>query len=182
MRPSEQGNEGCWGWPDQRVSSPPSRPKRFETAPRGFGYELSLCRLPTAHEAASAATFSDAPSECSSTLIATPLTAQRGPGFGCVLLAQDCTFVTPKYCGVLGHLFRRSSTSRAIGRVGRKEEVCCTAIGHQRWRCKLGWMCERIHYDPQPIDVVILGASALSAAAIEKQLAEHGLGKAAWRR
>ena len=99
-----------------------------------------------------------------------------------MLLAQDCTFVTPKYCGVLGHLFRRSSTSRAIGRVGRKEEVCCTAIGHQRWRCKLGWMYERIHYDPQPIDVVILGASALSAAAIEKQLAEHGLGKAAWRR
>jgi hypothetical protein len=45
----------------------------------------------------------------------------------------------------------------------------------------LGWIYERIHYDPQPIDVVILGASALSAAAIEKQLAEHGLGKAAWR-
>ena len=43
---------------------------------------------------------------------------------------------------------------------------------------RLRWMYERIHYDPRPIDVVILGSSraqvGLSAAAIEQQLAEHG--------
>jgi hypothetical protein len=55
---------------------------------------------------------------------------------------------------------------------------------YQRWKIpdsdygRMRWMYERIHYDPRPIDVVILGASrsqvGLSAAAIEQQLAEHG--------
>jgi hypothetical protein len=56
---------------------------------------------------------------------------------------------------------------------------------YQRWRLlddtlywQLRWMYERIHFDPKPIDVAILGSSrtqlGLSAAAIEEQLAEHG--------
>jgi hypothetical protein len=55
---------------------------------------------------------------------------------------------------------------------------------YQRWKFvdsdygRLRWIYERIHYDPRPIDVVILGSSraqvGLSAAAIERQLAEHG--------
>jgi hypothetical protein len=55
---------------------------------------------------------------------------------------------------------------------------------YQRWQLvesdygRLRWIYERIHYDPRPIDVVILGSSraqvGLSAAAIEQQLAEHG--------
>jgi hypothetical protein len=43
---------------------------------------------------------------------------------------------------------------------------------------RMRWIYERIHYDPRPIDVVILGASrsqlGLSAGSIEQQLAEHG--------
>jgi hypothetical protein len=55
---------------------------------------------------------------------------------------------------------------------------------YQRWQLvesdygRLRWIYERIHHDPRPIDVVILGSSraqvGLSAAAIEQQLAEHG--------
>jgi hypothetical protein len=56
---------------------------------------------------------------------------------------------------------------------------------YQRWRLldsdlngRLRWIYERIHFDPRPIDVVILGASrsqvGLSAGSIEQQLAEHG--------
>jgi hypothetical protein len=54
---------------------------------------------------------------------------------------------------------------------------------YQRWKIldsdygRMRWIYERIHYDPRPIDVVILGASrsqlGFSAAAIEQQLAEH---------
>jgi hypothetical protein len=55
---------------------------------------------------------------------------------------------------------------------------------YQRWQFvdsdygRLRWIYERIHYDPRPIDVVILGSSrsqlGLSAPSIEQQLAEHG--------
>jgi hypothetical protein len=55
---------------------------------------------------------------------------------------------------------------------------------YQRWKIldsdygRMRWIYERIHYDPRPIDVAILGASrsqlGFSAAAIEQQLAEHG--------
>jgi hypothetical protein len=56
---------------------------------------------------------------------------------------------------------------------------------YQRWKLldsdlngRMRWIYERIHYDPRPIDVVILGSSrvqvGLSAATIEQQLAEHG--------
>jgi hypothetical protein len=56
---------------------------------------------------------------------------------------------------------------------------------YQRWKLldsdlngRLRWIYERIHFDPRPIDVVILGASrsqvGLSAGSIEQQLAEHG--------
>jgi hypothetical protein len=55
---------------------------------------------------------------------------------------------------------------------------------YQLWRSldtdfgRMRWIYERIHYDPQPIDVVILGSSrsqiGLSACSIEQQLAEHG--------
>jgi hypothetical protein len=55
---------------------------------------------------------------------------------------------------------------------------------YQRWKDidsdygRMGWMYERIHYDPRPIDVVILGSSrsqlGFSPSSIEQQLAEHG--------
>jgi hypothetical protein len=55
---------------------------------------------------------------------------------------------------------------------------------YQRWQLqeamdgRLRWIYERIHFDPKPIDIAILGASrvqlGLSAAAIEEQLASHG--------
>ena len=55
---------------------------------------------------------------------------------------------------------------------------------YQRWKRqdadygRMGWMYERIHYDPRPIDVVILGSSrsqlGFSAGSVEQQLAEHG--------
>jgi hypothetical protein len=56
---------------------------------------------------------------------------------------------------------------------------------YQRWKLldsdlggRLRWIYERIHFDPRPIDVVILGGSraqlGLSAADIEQQLAGHG--------
>jgi hypothetical protein len=55
---------------------------------------------------------------------------------------------------------------------------------YQRWKrpdsdySRMRWIYERIHYDPRPIDVVILGASrsqlGFSPAAIEQQLGEHG--------
>jgi hypothetical protein len=55
---------------------------------------------------------------------------------------------------------------------------------YQRWKFvdsdygRLRWIYERIHYDPRPIDVVILGSSrsqlGFSASGIEQQLAEHG--------
>ena len=55
---------------------------------------------------------------------------------------------------------------------------------YQRWQRpdsdyhRMRWIYERIHYDPRPIDVVILGASrsqlGFSPAAIEQQLAAHG--------
>jgi hypothetical protein len=55
---------------------------------------------------------------------------------------------------------------------------------YQRWKLpesdysRMRWIYERIHYDPRPIDVVILGSSrsqlGFSAPAIEQQLAEHG--------
>jgi hypothetical protein len=56
---------------------------------------------------------------------------------------------------------------------------------YQRWKLldsdlngRMRWIYERIHYDPRPIDVVVLGASrsqiGLSAGSIEQQLAEHG--------
>jgi hypothetical protein len=56
---------------------------------------------------------------------------------------------------------------------------------YQRWQLpsnymngRLRWIYERIHFDPRPIDVAILGPSraqlGLSAAAIEDGLAQHG--------
>jgi hypothetical protein len=55
---------------------------------------------------------------------------------------------------------------------------------YQRWKLvdsdygRLRWIYERIHYDPRPIDVVILGSSrsqlGFSPPGIEQQLAEHG--------
>lgn len=56
---------------------------------------------------------------------------------------------------------------------------------YQRWQLldksldgRLRWIYERIHFDPRPIDVAILGPSraqlGLSAAAIENQLATRG--------
>ena len=57
--------------------------------------------------------------------------------------------------------------------------------GYQRWQLldnsldgRVRWIYERIHFDPRPIDVAILGPSraqlGLSAAAIEDELAQHG--------
>ena len=54
---------------------------------------------------------------------------------------------------------------------------------YQRWQLQdpngpLRWIYERIHFDPKPIDIAIVGPSraqlGLSAAAIEEQLAQHG--------
>jgi hypothetical protein len=51
---------------------------------------------------------------------------------------------------------------------------------YQKWQLQSGtrWIYERIHFDPKPIDIAILGPSraqlGLSAAAIEEQLAKHG--------
>ena len=54
---------------------------------------------------------------------------------------------------------------------------------YQRWKLQdvrgpLRWVYERIHFDPTPIDVAILGPSraelGFSAAAIEENLREHG--------
>jgi hypothetical protein len=56
---------------------------------------------------------------------------------------------------------------------------------YQRWRFaddvmggELRWIYERIHFDPRPIDVAILGPSraqlGFSAAAVEQDLAQHG--------
>ena len=51
---------------------------------------------------------------------------------------------------------------------------------YQRWRLQgaTQWIYERIHFDPKPIDIAILGPSraqlGFSAAAIEEQLAKHG--------
>lgn len=56
---------------------------------------------------------------------------------------------------------------------------------YQRWKLvddtiygHLRWMYERIHFDPRPIDIAILGSSrtqlGLSAEAIERDLAQHG--------
>lgn len=56
---------------------------------------------------------------------------------------------------------------------------------YQRWQLQANYMggvlvrdYERIHFDPKPIDIAILGAShaqlGLSAGAIEDQLAQHG--------
>jgi hypothetical protein len=54
---------------------------------------------------------------------------------------------------------------------------------YQRWQLadsdgRVRWMYERIHFDPKPIDVVIVGPSraqlGLSAAAIEHDLAQQG--------
>ena len=43
---------------------------------------------------------------------------------------------------------------------------------------RMRWIYERIHYDPRPIDIVILGSSrsqiGFSAGLVERQLAEHG--------
>jgi hypothetical protein len=54
---------------------------------------------------------------------------------------------------------------------------------YQRWRLadpegRLRWIYERIHFDPKPIDIAIVGPSraqlGLSAAAIEQDLAKRG--------
>lgn len=54
---------------------------------------------------------------------------------------------------------------------------------YQRWRLadpdgRLRWIYERIHFDPKPIDIAIVGPSraqlGLSAAAIEQDLAQRG--------
>jgi hypothetical protein len=54
---------------------------------------------------------------------------------------------------------------------------------YQRWQLqdpdgRLRWIYERIHFDPKPIDVAIVGPSraqlGLSAAAIEQDLAQRG--------
>ena len=56
---------------------------------------------------------------------------------------------------------------------------------YQRWQLldnsmdgRVRWIYERIHFDPKPIDIAILGPSramlGLSAAAVEDQLAKHG--------
>jgi hypothetical protein len=67
--------------------------------------------------------------------------------------------------------------------------VLCGAVcllpenDYQRWQLQdtngpLRWIYERIHFDPKPIDIAIVGPSraqlGLSAAAIEEQLAQHG--------
>jgi hypothetical protein len=57
--------------------------------------------------------------------------------------------------------------------------------GYQRWQLQANYMdgvlpriYERIHFDPKPIDIAILGPShaqlGLSAAAVEDRLAQHG--------
>src|SRR5271168_2613659 len=54
---------------------------------------------------------------------------------------------------------------------------------YQRWQLqdpdgRLRWIYERIHFDPTPIDVAIVGPSraqlGLSAAAVEQDLAQRG--------
>jgi hypothetical protein len=56
---------------------------------------------------------------------------------------------------------------------------------YQRWRLadesmggRLRWIYERIHFDPKPIDIAIVGPSraqlGLSAASVEQQLAQRG--------
>jgi len=56
---------------------------------------------------------------------------------------------------------------------------------YQRWQLQANYMdgvlpriYERIHFDPKPLDIAILGSShaqlALSATAVEHQLAQHG--------
>ena len=52
---------------------------------------------------------------------------------------------------------------------------------YQRWQlqdARLRWIYERIHFDPKPIDVAIVGPSraqlGFSATAVEDQLAQHG--------
>jgi hypothetical protein len=56
---------------------------------------------------------------------------------------------------------------------------------YQRWQLlddsmggRLRWIYERIHFDPKPVDVAILGPSraqlGLSAAAVERNLRQHG--------
>jgi hypothetical protein len=67
--------------------------------------------------------------------------------------------------------------------------VLCAAVcllpenDYQRWQLadaggRLGWIYERIHFDPKPIDIAIVGPSraqlGLSAAAIEQDLAQQG--------
>src|SRR5579863_9723016 len=56
--------------------------------------------------------------------------------------------------------------------------------GYQRWQLqtimddRLRWIYERIHFDPKPIDIAIIGPSRVqlgfSAAAIEDKLAQNG--------
>jgi len=56
---------------------------------------------------------------------------------------------------------------------------------YQRWQLpgeeldrRAPWIYERIHFDPRPVDVAIIGSSraqlGFSAAAVEDRLAQHG--------
>ena len=100
-----------------------------------------------------------------------------------------------------GALDQASSVPKQKGAVHRLVFMILAALGvaltldaallllpendYQRWQLldgtlyeQLRWMYERIHFDLKPIDVAILGSSrsqlGLSAAAIERDLAQHG--------
>jgi hypothetical protein len=79
-------------------------------------------------------------------------------------------------------LFGVLGAALAVALVLSAAACLLTENDYQRWQLadpeRLRWIYERIHFDPKPIDIAIVGPSraqlGLSAAAIEQDLARQG--------
>jgi hypothetical protein len=89
----------------------------------------------------------------------------------------------PKRKGTVGKLVSTIVAALAVALVVNVAVCLLPENDYQRWQLqdpdgRLRWIYERIHFDPRPIDIVIVGPSreqlGLSAATIEQDLAQRG--------
>ncbi len=109
-------------------------------------------------------------------------TATRARADSSPVVLDEATSV-PQRKTTLGKLLLTIVTAFALALVLNAAVVLLPENDYQRWQLqdpdgRLRWIYERIHFDPTPIDVAIVGSSraqlGFSPAAIEKDLAKQG--------
>ena len=109
-------------------------------------------------------------------------TATRAEGESGPLILDGAASV-PERKATVGKLVRTILAALAFALVVNAAVCFLPENDYQRWQLqdpdgRLRWIYERIHFDPKPIDIAIVGPSreqlGLSAAAMEQNLAQRG--------